>query len=269
MLIHQYDNHTGHYLSSRLADADPCNPGRWLIPAFSTPDPLPERTALTWPMYHDGGWTFVPDHRARMLYRQDNGDATEILIIGPTPAEHDLTDLPRPSEDYTWHDGAWVINPAVIAHKVRAAAMAEFDIRMLLAKNKNAGKADAYAAGLLSNEEIYTFRQWSTYQLALVRVIEQEAFPEVTLWPEQPASYEPVRAATMAVFETRMAIADAQIADKTAAYADGALTVAEIDAYTAWKTYQHALRRAIQQDSFPDAVIWPNAPLPMSDANHA
>jgi hypothetical protein len=55
-----------------------------------------------------------------------------------------------------------------------------------LARVKNAGKADAYAAGLLSDTEIDDFRRWSTYQLALVRVIEQDGFPDAIAWPAAP-----------------------------------------------------------------------------------
>jgi hypothetical protein len=186
MLIHQYDNQNGQYHSSRLADADPRNSDRWLIPAFSTAETMPERTALTWPFYVDGAWTLLPDYRGRILYRQDTGEAAEILVAGQTPAEHGLTDVPRPSEDYSWQGNAWQIDPAVVNQRQRAAAMAEFEGRMTLARVKNAGKADAYAAGLLSDAEIDDFRRWSAYQLALVRVIEQDGFPAAIAWPMAP-----------------------------------------------------------------------------------
>ncbi|MEM4986250.1 tail fiber assembly protein [Collimonas sp. H4R21] len=186
MLIHQYDNHNGQYHSSRLADADPRHLDRWLIPAFSTTETMPERTALSWPFYRDGAWTLLPDYRGRILYRQDTGEAAEILVAGQTPAEQGLTDVPRPSDNHTWRDGEWKIDPAVIAQKQRAAAMVEFERRMTLARAKNAGRADAYAAGLLSEVEIDHFRLWSAYQLALVRAIEQDGFPDAVVWPTEP-----------------------------------------------------------------------------------
>jgi hypothetical protein len=186
MLIHQYDNHNGQYHSSRLADADPRHLDRWLIPAFSTTETMPERTALSWPFYRDGAWTLLPDYRGRILYRQDTGEAAEILVAGQTPAEHGLTETPRPSEDHTWQSNCWQIDPAVVNRRQRAAAMAEFEGRMALARVKNAGKADAYAAGLLSDAEIDDFRRWSAYQLALVRAIEQDGFPDAVVWPTEP-----------------------------------------------------------------------------------
>ncbi|CAE6784603.1 hypothetical protein R69658_04235 [Paraburkholderia aspalathi] len=204
MLIHQYDNHTGQYLSSRLADEDPRNPGRWLIPAFSTSDALPERLSLTWPFYLDGAWKLLPDWRGRMLYRRDTGEPAEILITGTTPDENGLTDAPRPSTKHVWSGKEWMLDPAAIAQDMRAAGMAEFDRRLALSRSKNAGKADAYAAGLLDDEQIYNFKAWAAYQMALVRVLENDTFPEGVTWPDEPAPYTPP-----AVPETLLAESDA------------------------------------------------------------
>jgi hypothetical protein len=260
MLIHQYDNHNGQYHSSRLADADPRHPDRWLMPAFSTAETMPERTALTWPFYVDGTWTLLPDYRGRILYRQDTGEAAEILVAGQTPAEHGLTETPRPSDDHTWRDGEWKIDPAMIAQKERAAAMAEFERRMTLARAKNAGKADAYAAGLLSLEEAYGFRAWSSYQIALVRAIEQTGFPDTLTWPAEPATFTDASAAAMTVFDARMAIALGHTAGKADAYAAGELSAEEAQRFRAWSAYQDALQRVITKTGFPDAIAWPVAP---------
>jgi hypothetical protein len=189
MLIHQYDNLTGQYIASRLADEDPRNPGRWLIPAFATTDALPARESLTWPFYIDGAWVLRPDWRGRILYRCDNGEPAEILIAGVTPEESGLTEIPRPSDKHVWGDGAWVLDPAAVAAEKHAAAMAEFERRLALARTKNAGKADAIAAGLLNDEEIYYFKAWSAYQMALVSAIEKDTFPDAVEWPPEPAPY--------------------------------------------------------------------------------
>lgn len=191
MLIHQFDTSTGAYLSSSLADADPRNDGRWLVPAFSTSDALPERTPVSWPFYREGAWTLLPDYRGRQFYRQDTGEATEILTPGLTPAELNLTDKPRPSERHTWIAGEWTVAPEVLAQERRAAMMGEFELRMSKARAQNAGKADAYAAGLLDDEQIYYFKAWSAYQMALVRAIESDTFPGSVEWPDTPAAYVP------------------------------------------------------------------------------
>ena len=191
MLIHQYDNQSGQYIASRLADEDPRNPGRWLVPAFATPEPLPERLSLTWPFYRTGVWTLLPDWRGRVLYRCADGTAAEILMAGTTPDANGLTEVPRPSDKHIWSDSGWVLDPAAVAAETRSAGMAEFERRLAIARAKNAGKADAYAAGLLNDEEIYYFKAWSAWQMDLVRAIEQETFPDAVVWPDEPASYVP------------------------------------------------------------------------------
>jgi hypothetical protein len=264
MLIHQYDAQTGQYLSSQLADSDPLNLGRWLVPAFSTADELPARTPLSWPFYLDGAWKLLPDYRGRMLYRQDTGEAAEILVAGTTPAEHGLTETPRPSDEYTWRDGAWQVDPAVIAQKVRAAAMAEFDMRMTRARAMNAGKADALAAGLLSIEEAYYFRAWSAYQLDLVRAIQAEGFPDAVSWPSDPISFAEASAPAMAEFDARMAKAEAMTEGKADALAAGTLDSEGYYTLQVWTAYQDDLKRAIARETFPLAVVWPAEPAPYS-----
>ncbi|WKZ83948.1 tail fiber assembly protein [Ralstonia pickettii] len=191
MLIHQYDNLTGQYLSSRLADEDPRHAGRWIMPAFSTSDPLPERRTLTWPFYRDGAWTLLPDWRGRVLYRRDTGEPAEILIAGVSPEESGLTTTPRPSDKHVWGDSGWVVDSAAIEAEKRDAAMAEFERRMALARSHNVGKADALAAGLLTDEEVYYFKAWSSYQMQLIQVLENPTFPDDVVWPAEPEPFVP------------------------------------------------------------------------------
>lgn len=262
MLIHQYDSANGQYISSRLADADPRRDGRWLIPAFCTSEPLPERTPLTWPFYRDGTWTLLPDYRSRLLYRTDTGEPTEILAAGITPAENGLTDTMRPSNKHVWRDGKWALDLDAVAREKHAAAMAEFEARLNNARTINAGKADAYAAGLLSNEQAYYFRQWAAYQLALTRAIQQEGFPDNVIWPNEPVAYESAHAAAMAQFEARLAKAQAQLESKADADKAGTCSPEQYYTVTAWSAYTDALKRTTQSDAFPDAVTWPEEPPP-------
>lgn len=267
MLIHQYDSLTGQYISSRLADSDPLNLDRWLVPAFSTVDELPARTPLTWPFYLNGAWKLLPDYRGRMLYRQDNGEEAEILIAGSTPADAGLTETPRPSAEHVWRDGAWAIDPVIVAQNVRSAAMAEFETRMAHAREMNAGKADALAAGLLTKEEAYYFRAWSTYQLDLVRAIQREGFPDTVTWPAEPISFEKAMAPVMAEFDARMTKAKAFTDGKAEAYPARTLSARETYEYRTWSDYAAALSAALERDPLP-AVHWPAEPqpYPMPDA---
>lgn len=207
MFIHHYDNATGQYISSRLADADPRNADRWLVPAFSTDLPIPDRARDQWPFFIDGAWVLKPDYRGRVLYRIDDGTASEILAAGITPDDAGLTDKPRPSDQYVWRDGAWSIDPAIVSAQKRSEAMKLFEVLLGDARAANAGKADAYAAGVLSPFEQAMFKAWAAYQLDLVRVIESAGFPDDFSWPAKPdagaiAAMVAEEAATMASAES-------------------------------------------------------------------
>ncbi|WP_175752436.1 tail fiber assembly protein [Burkholderia ambifaria] len=189
MLIHHYSPSTGEYLSSSQADADPRNDGRWLIPSSATLDAPPPRTPTTWPFYRDGAWFLLPDFRGRVCYRTDTGEPVEIAVAGKTPDDLALTTEPRPSSRHAWIDGAWTVPPELIEREKRDAAMAEFERLMEIARRANAGKADAYAAGLLDDEGTYYFKAWSAYQMALVSAINSDTFPNAVAWPATPAPY--------------------------------------------------------------------------------
>ncbi|HDR9048590.1 TPA: tail fiber assembly protein [Burkholderia vietnamiensis] len=261
MLIHQYDAETGQYISSHLADVDPKNPERWLVPAFSTLDDLPTRSPRTWPFYRDGAWQLLPDHRGQVLYRQDTGEPAEILTAGTTPEAYELTETPRPSPEHVWRDGAWVIDPALVAQRAREAAMVEFESRMARARLMNAGKADAYAAGLLSLEEVYYFRAWSTYQLDLVRAIQADGFPDGVHWPDDPVAFDVACGPALSEFEARMAKAKPLVDGKAEADAAGELSAEDRYNYRVWSAYAEQLTRTLNRETFPN-VVWPDEPAP-------
>jgi hypothetical protein len=269
MLIHQYDATTGQYISSRLADADPKNIGRWLVPAFSTDAPLPTRAPLQWPFFVESAWTLKPDYRGVLLYRTENGEPAELLMAGVTPEETGLTLTPRPSSQHSWIGGKWELDPAIVAANVRTSAMAEFDRRMARAREANSGKSDAYAAGLLSREEAYYFRAWSKYQLDLVRVVQRPDFPASVDWPADPIDYETASAPAMAEYAARIAKAEAFMDGKADDYAEGKLS--EVDAYNyrSWSDYADVCTRALDRETFPFDVKWPDEPTEFVDSHPA
>lgn len=186
MLIHHYSRETGEYLSSTQPDADPKRHGRWLVPASSTTSAPPARTPVSWPFYVNGQWELRPDHRGRLCYRMDTGAPVEIATAGKTPEELGLTIVPPPTPRHLWIDGEWAVPPELIEREKRDSAMAEFERLMKIARKTNFSKADAYAAGLLSEVEIALFKAWATYQMDLVRVVENPDFPSGLEWPAEP-----------------------------------------------------------------------------------
>lgn len=188
MFIHHFNSETGEYLSSSLAMPDPRNSDRFLVPAFATDAALPERSRYTWPFWRDGAWLLLPDHRGRVLYRTSNGEPAEISCAGVTPGEVGLTDKSRPSSEYVWKDDDWVIDPDIVAAKRKQRAMEDFEKRYSEAQRQTLGKESAIAAGLLDDPATATFRAWSTYQMQLVDVINDPAFPDRCDWPDKPTA---------------------------------------------------------------------------------
>lgn len=213
MLIHHYNPTTGEYLRSGQPDIDPRNDGRWLIPAFATLDIPPPRTPTTWPFYRGGAWALLPDFRGRLCYRTSTGEPAEIAVPGLTPAELGLTTEPRPSPRHSWIDGAWTVPQELIEREKYDAAMAEFSRLMAVARRMTTGKPDAYAAGLLDEEQVYTFKAWSAYQMALVSVVESESFPDVANWPPMPGPYVPTTESEVSVDEENEPPEQAEAAD--------------------------------------------------------
>ncbi|HDR9034343.1 TPA: tail fiber assembly protein [Burkholderia vietnamiensis] len=186
MLCNQYDSLTGQYIVSFLADIDPMNSSRYLVPAFCTLEPLPERAPRTWPFWRDDRWEMLPDYRGVRLYRTESGAVAEITVAGVTPDEAGLTEVPRPSDEHVWRDGGWAIDEEIVADKVREAAMNDFFARLEKARKKNLGKSDARVTGRLSDLDAATFDAWTDYQVALVRVVESPGFPAQLAWPDEP-----------------------------------------------------------------------------------
>ena len=143
--------------------------------------------------------------------------------------------------------------------------MAEFDMRMARAREMNAGKADAYSAGLLTREESYYFRAWSAYQLDLVRAIQREGFPDVVEWPDEPPPYEVVSAPVMDAYNERMQKAATFIDGKADAYAAGTLSAEERHNYQAWSEYAKQCTAALDRDIYPTPVVWPAEPEPYKE----
>lgn len=186
MKIYNFHFQTGAFVSADEAKPDPLNLDRWLRPAFSTETQPPKPGDREWPFWSDGVWQMKPDYRNVPLYQTANGMPGAIDEPGVVPADVGLTDQAKPSPLHVWRDGQWIEDDELSARKVRADAMAEFSRRMEIARQANFGKADAYAAGLLSDVKVAIFKAWAAYQMALVRVPSTVDFPDHITWPEEP-----------------------------------------------------------------------------------
>ncbi|AXF21349.1 phage tail protein [Burkholderia pyrrocinia] len=233
MLCNQYDSLTGQYIVSFLADVDPMNSSRYLVPAFCTLKPVPERPPRTWPFWRGEKWEMLPDYRGVRLYRTESGATAEITVAGVTPEDAELTEVPRPSDTHVWRDGAWTVDEKIVADKARELAMNDFFARLEKARQQNLGKSDARVTGRLSDLEEATFDAWTDYQVALVRVVESPSFPAEIAWPAEPdpdailAKVEAERAerAAREAEEAAQREAAAKQAEEDRAAADAAMQV--------------------------------------------
>ncbi|HGL6720934.1 tail fiber assembly protein [Burkholderia contaminans] len=246
MLCNQYDSLTGQYIVSFLADVDPMNSSRYLVPAFCTLEPLPERAPRTWPFWRADKWEMLPDYRGVRLYRTDSGSAAEITVAGVTPDDAGLTEVPRPSDTHVWREGAWVVDEKIVADRARESAMNDFFARLEKARQQNRGKADARMTGRLSDLEEATFDAWADYQVALVYVVESPTFPAQIVWPA-----EPDQAAILAKVEAERA-AKAKREAEEAAQRAAVEKLAEEDRAAAEAEMQRRAEVAATTDAAPE-----------------
>jgi hypothetical protein len=188
MLIHSFDPVTGQYQASMLAMADARDGDRWIMPAFTTAEALPDRPPRTWPYLVQGTWELREDWRGVLLYRRDNGDAAEIVLAGITLDAAGLTLYPRPDDEHKWSEdkAAWVVDEQAVAARVRREAQAQLDTRMGRVREKLFGKTEAYTAGLLTPLEVGVYKAWAAYGLALGNLAHSPDFPTAVEWPAEP-----------------------------------------------------------------------------------
>ena len=71
MLVYNFDPTSGEFLSSSPADESPLQPGVYLIPANATPLAPPTATTGTAPVFVNGSWSLVADHRGDTYWTAD------------------------------------------------------------------------------------------------------------------------------------------------------------------------------------------------------
>lgn len=87
MVVYSFDGVTGRFIAGEMADPDPMDPGRFLIPANSTTEIPPEPYGPFWPYWKNGGWAWV-DEGTSELERSIRTRRNQALIAS------DWTQLP-------------------------------------------------------------------------------------------------------------------------------------------------------------------------------
>ena len=131
------------FVCATAADADPMQPGHWLIPARCVevaPPKTGKNQAAQW-QPESQTWRIIPDYRGQTVWRTDawqyDGVATDKVIeAGELP--EGLTAVPPPSALHTW-DAAkktWVLDKAA-AQVLKAAQQEEMWTRIKQKRHDN------------------------------------------------------------------------------------------------------------------------------------
>ena len=113
------------FVCATAADADPMQPGHWLIPAGcveSAPPETGKNQVAQW-QQESQTWRIIPDYRGQTAYRTDTWQHDGIAadtVTEPGALPEDLTIEPPPSSLHTWDGKAWVLDKA--AAQARKAA---------------------------------------------------------------------------------------------------------------------------------------------------
>lgn len=131
------------FVCATAADADPMQPGHWLIPARCVEVAPPEtgkNQAAQW-QPESQTWRIIPDYRGQTVWRTDawqyDGVATDKVIeAGELP--EGLTAVPPPSALHTWDVAkkTWVLDKAA-AQVLKAAQQEEMWTRIKQKRHDN------------------------------------------------------------------------------------------------------------------------------------
>ncbi|MFP2768337.1 DUF4376 domain-containing protein [Oceanisphaera sp. KMM 10153] len=111
MDIYHYHPTTGEYLGSGKADLDPLQHDNWLVPAFATNSTPPAVTDNHAPVYANGTWSLIEDHRGKTVYDKQTRQQQDVTELGPLADS--VTEL-APGHDDVWGIDGWQLDPAAI-----------------------------------------------------------------------------------------------------------------------------------------------------------
>lgn len=178
--IYNYDRLTGELLSEDSPDVSPKDgPDNYLLPGCATdiapPTKLKENEVA---VFENGAWQVKADWRKATLYSTTNGSGVQITEIGQTPADVGATELAPPSNNHSWQNGAWVLDPAKVAAALALAkkeGLAQIEQFTAKARTQVAGTQDVgEMAGWVNKLRIAQAIQAQTATPADVEVFKTE-----------------------------------------------------------------------------------------------
>lgn len=109
MNIYHFDKITREYLGESIADKNPLEKGKYLIPLYSTPKKPPAEPKGKKAIFKND-WSLVDNFRGQIVYSTDNQSAKTIKELGKIPDGYTLL---KPATPYhTFKNGAWFLSKA-------------------------------------------------------------------------------------------------------------------------------------------------------------
>lgn len=186
LVIYHADSVTGEYIGSGLADPDPLEPGKWVIPAraFTEKPPAAGKgfVAVCTPG-EANSWTLQQDQRGT-VFNVHSGESVHWDQLGPVPAG--FTKDQRPSPYHTWVGGEWELDEDAERQGQTADAVGTRDNLIREAATRIAPLQDAVDLGEASDEDMANLKKWKQYRVALNRIDQQSGYPVTIDWPVEP-----------------------------------------------------------------------------------
>lgn len=183
------------FVCATVADADPMQPGNWLIPSGCVEVAPPEtgkNQVAQW-QQESQTWRIIPDYRGQTAYRTDIGQHDGIAadtVTEPGALPEDLTIEPPPSSLHTWDGKAWVLDKAA-AQVLKTAQQEEMWTRIKQKRHDNLrGGVYVKSIGkwLHSDDE-------SRAQYTFMRTM--PALPEKMVWKTMDNTFVPMTKALL------------------------------------------------------------------------
>ena len=173
MKVYNYARGTGEFIGESIAPPSPLEPGKFLIPAWSTHIKPPTAKKGKMAVFSDDKWAFMDDHRGKIVYSVTDGEPFTISELGPLPAG--FTETARPSPDHVWGGKKWEfdgdLNFARLSREVRAS--------------RDAFLKQTDWAMLPDVDPIHRVK-YGEYRQKLRDITKQPGFPDAVEWPDKP-----------------------------------------------------------------------------------
>jgi len=155
------------------------------LPAWAFMDAPQDELAngMVW-VRSTNGWEQVLDLRGQLAYNTVTRAASEIVELGPLPADQTL--LPPGSPFDRWNGQAWVKDEAAEQQDKLEAAQAEQAASITTATQQIAIIKPAVDGGYAKPEHTQLLADWQRYRYELTLVPEQTGWPESPQWPTEP-----------------------------------------------------------------------------------